>query len=821
MRKNLFLLFTVLLNVVPVGIVKAAAVTDPVIVEITDTTLSSVFYHQHHFSVPTKLVFTNLTSVSGFVYFHQNTNLVEVDFPMLTQTDRYFYFNGNTNLETVNAPNLHSVGDYIYANQNPALTTFNVCGVTEILSADPSSPPYYYLSGNTPSVDSVPYCFSMGGPANLTLSNNSLEENLPTHTLVGTLSADSNYPNGTLTYYFTEDMSSDNHFFTITGNQLFSNSTFDFEAHSSYTISICVRNQLGEKIEQEFTINVQNVNSENLTVIEITDATLDQVYYHQHNFSGPTKLVFTNLTSVSGFVYFHQNINLVEVDFPMLTQSGRYFYFHGNTALETVNAPNLHSVGDYVYASQNTAMTTFNICGLSQILQTNQSSPPYYYIAGNTASVDTAPFCFSLGGPANLTLSSNTVAENQSIGTLVGNLSADTNPATALTYYLTEEYEADNYYFKIVGNQLLTNASFDFETHNSYTIKAGARNQIGEKTEAEFTISIQDVNVENLTVIEITDATLENVYYHQANFTGPTKLVFTNLTSVGGYVYFHQNINLVEVDFPMLTQTGRYFYCNGNPSMLVMNAPALDAIHSYLYVAGNPSLTDLNVCALTHILPGDASEEPYYYIENNPDLDFDSTCLENTTLGFAPEGNIVIMPPTETLVGHFTADTSDSLNYFFTDAAGNAVANNDFIIVDNRLYLAHEASFYSNGVFDVYVAGIRSTGGNRFSGSAMLNGLNEKMQLEISIDLPALLAVKQVQNMDSIVLFPNPAKNHFEINTKDPLQEVRIYDMSGRQLTGFTVDQNKVDVSGIPNGSYIVKANTGEKSFVRKLIVRK
>jgi len=277
--------------------VSSRAASDPVVVEVTDATMSQVYYHQTNFTVPTKLVFTNLTSVSGNVYFHQTQNLVEVDFPALTSVSGYVYFHGNTALQTISMPALNTVNSYLYVMNNTSLTTLDVCALQQILPQDDMLP-YYAISGNTPSVDvstSSPACFSLGGPANLALSGNTVAENEAVNTLVGTLSADSNYPSGTLTYLFN-DMAfpSDNSKFTIVGNQLRTNAVFDYEAAHTYTVSVRVFNQLGETITQDFTVSVTDVVTENLTVIEIPDATLDNVYYHQVSFAQPTKLVFTN-----------------------------------------------------------------------------------------------------------------------------------------------------------------------------------------------------------------------------------------------------------------------------------------------------------------------------------------------------------------------------------------------------------------------------------------------------------------------------------------------------------------------------------------------
>lgn len=62
------------------------------VIEIDDITLPSVFYTAG-FTVPTKLLFKNLTTVTDDgVYFQPNINLVEVDFPKLEKGKRLLLF---------------------------------------------------------------------------------------------------------------------------------------------------------------------------------------------------------------------------------------------------------------------------------------------------------------------------------------------------------------------------------------------------------------------------------------------------------------------------------------------------------------------------------------------------------------------------------------------------------------------------------------------------------------------------------------------------------------------------------------------------------
>jgi Ca2+-binding RTX toxin-like protein len=98
--------------------------------------------------------------------------------------------------------------------------------------------------------------------------------------------------------------------------------------------------------------------------------------------------------------------------------------------------------------------------------------------------------------PTNLNLDNSTVAENQVLGTVVGNLSTtDPDTGDTFTYSLvTGTGDTDNGLFTIVGNQLKTNTVFDFETKNSYSIRLRTTDAGGLFSEQQFTISVSDVN---------------------------------------------------------------------------------------------------------------------------------------------------------------------------------------------------------------------------------------------------------------------------------------------------------------------------------------
>jgi hypothetical protein len=161
-------------------------------------------------------------------------------------------------------------------------------------------------------------------------------------------------------------------------------------------------------------------------------------------------------------------------------------------------------------------------------------------------------------------------------------------------------------------------------------------------------------------IIYITDTTMNNVYYHQTSYLNPTKLVFSNLTNVSGYIYFHQTNNIVEVEFPLLTNTGGFVYFHQNLSMKKIKAPNLQTIVNYLYVNGNSNLEELNICNLTNI--NCSNQEPYIYVTNNNGV---QPCFTAILNGSKLTTNPITQFSRNTAVGGGT----------FTNTCGNPTGN--------------------------------------------------------------------------------------------------------------------------------------------------
>ncbi|MDQ3737727.1 MAG: Ig-like domain-containing protein, partial [Actinomycetota bacterium] len=98
--------------------------------------------------------------------------------------------------------------------------------------------------------------------------------------------------------------------------------------------------------------------------------------------------------------------------------------------------------------------------------------------------------------PTNISLSDSSVDENESAGTEVGTLlAADQDSGDTHSFSLVSgSGEADNGSFRINGAKLETDASFNFETKPSYSIRVRTTDNTGGTFEKAFTITVTDVN---------------------------------------------------------------------------------------------------------------------------------------------------------------------------------------------------------------------------------------------------------------------------------------------------------------------------------------
>ena len=156
--------------------------------------------------------------------------------------------------------------------------------------------------------------------------------------------------------------------------------------------------------------------------------------------------------------------------------------------------------------------------------------------------------------PSDISLSSNTISETSTIGSLIGTFSATDSDTSSnnLTFSFTSSGDAqddDNGSFTISGNSLLTSTTLDYETKTSYNIYVNVSDGNSNYAKA-FTISVNDVVGLTDDIILHLDANNSNSYSgsgsnwldlsgsnNHATFYGNTSYS----ASDGGHIYFDGN----------------------------------------------------------------------------------------------------------------------------------------------------------------------------------------------------------------------------------------------------------------------------------------
>lgn len=84
------------------------------------------------------------------------------------------------------------------------------------------------------------------------------------------------------------------------------------------------------------------------------------------------------------------------------------------------------------------------------------------------------------------------------------------------------------------------------------------------------------------------------------------------------------------------------------------------------------------------------------------------------------------------------------------------------------------------------------------------------------------VGLQEQKNSDSVSIYPNPAKSNLTIQSKTPLTQVSLTDLTGHRLVAFSSQsQNwQMDVSSFGSGIYLVEAITEDgRRSVQKVVV--
>ncbi len=298
-------------------------------------------------------------------------------------------------------------------------------------------------------------------PTGIVLTGNSIAENQPAGTVIGSLSGfdpDAGQ-SASLTYSLPLGYA-DNSQFDLAGDQLIAKGTLNYESKSSYSIQIRATDTGGLSYDRLFTITVTNVNET------------------------PTNVALAG-TSVAENLPAGATVGGLSGSDPDAGELFSYALVSGvgstDNASFTVSGSRLKTAAVFDYETRSSYSIRLRVTDLGGLWY----EKPFTITVTNVNET-----------PTDVALAGTSVAENQPAGTMIGGLSGsdpDAGQSATLTYSLPSG-QLDNSLFLVVGNELRTNAAFNYESKNSYWIQLRATDTGGLSYDRAFAIGVTDVN---------------------------------------------------------------------------------------------------------------------------------------------------------------------------------------------------------------------------------------------------------------------------------------------------------------------------------------
>ena len=269
-------------------------------------------------------------------------------------------------------------------------------------------------------------------PSGLNLAPQTILENRAVGTVVGSLTTTDDDVGDTYVYSLVTGTGSTNNLsFTIAGNTLVTSAIFDFETKSGYSVRVRTQDQLGAFFDRAFTITVLNAN-ESATSIVLSNNSIPEN-------KGANFLIglFSNNDPDASDTFTYS----------LVSGTGS----SGNSSF-VITGSQLRSAVDFDFETRNVYSIRVRVTD-----KLGLSFETAFII--NVKDVNE--------GPSALSLSNNKIFENELPSSLIGLLSTNDPDAndTILYQLVSGNGSADNFLFRIQGNQFESAVTFDFEPY--------------------------------------------------------------------------------------------------------------------------------------------------------------------------------------------------------------------------------------------------------------------------------------------------------------------------------------------------------------------
>lgn len=400
----------------------------------------------------------------------------------------------------------------------------------------------------------------LAAPTDIFLSNNAVIENAEVDITIGQLSTLDND-----SIYFTYRLVSgvgdtNNSDFTIIGNNLVANKSFNYELGHSKSIRIRSTDNTGLWIEKQFIIDILDIN-ESPTNIELSN---NNVY--------DGKPVDTYIGTLSTM----DDDNNGPYTYSLVTGVGS----SNNTQFKLVNDSLLTATsfdyfdGNYRYIrirSTDNAGMYFEKTFIINVLNANQQ-------------------------PSDILITNSTFYENTPANSIIAALSStDADKNDSFTYTLVAGAgDVDNDKFIIIDNKLLTHTTFVVNEPTDYTIRIRSTDNGGLWVEKSFTITALPVweNIMWTDKYAYAPGSLVRIYFKDTNLDFTKAVVKLHNVQIMNITYVNSTelrINAMISNKTTLTGARRITVSDGNISM---------SANIYITTDGNDSNTNTQVTSI-------------------------------------------------------------------------------------------------------------------------------------------------------------------------------------------------------------------------------
>ena len=352
-------------------------------------------------------------------------------------------------------------------------------------------------------------------PTNIVISSSSVLENLPTSATVGAFSTQDPDPGNTFVYTLVAGTGSgDNGAFTISGSNLLTASSFNYEVKTFYNIRVQSTDPGDQSTQKVFTIIVNNVNERPTGIVRDSGGFLYETgvvgsfaaLFSTQDPDGPNNFVYALVEGEGGEDNGSFAISgVAQVQGTLLTAALLNFETKANLSVR---------------------VQTTDPGGLS-------TQKVFVIVVGNWPE-----------NPTNILITSENVAENLPAGTAVGVLSTqDPDFTNTFTYALVAGTGGtDNGAFTIGDSNLLTAAAFNFESQSNYSIRVLSTDHSGLATQKVFAVNVSDVEEPAPVMLGLDESVNESVVIRWSSLTNHVYTIHVSTNLLAGYSVLQSNV---------------------------------------------------------------------------------------------------------------------------------------------------------------------------------------------------------------------------------------------------------------------------------------